>query len=95
MTERHAPDFSRTCEQEPRLWELWYQEPPAQLTEAACFRARLIRSLISDRFLLRFSSSVFNGFNRSNKRLACISMSFIFLPANRAKEDEEAKVGKS
>lgn len=54
------------------------------LTEAACFRAWLISSLISDRFLLRFSSNVFRGFNRSNKRLACVSTSFTFLPANRA-----------
>lgn len=84
-------EFRKTCEQEPRLWELWDSEPQAQLTEAACFRARLIRSLISDRFLLRFSSSVFKGFSRSNRRLACISMSFIFLPANRANKDREAR----
>lgn len=53
-----------------------------------------MRSLISDRFLLRFSSSVFKGFSRSNKRLACISMSFIFLPANRANKDKESRGGK-
>lgn len=83
-----STDLSRTCEQEPKRLDLWYEEPLAQLTEAACFRARLISNFISDRFLLRFSSSVFKGFSRSNKRLACISMSFIFLPANRANEEE-------
>lgn len=33
------------------------------LTEAACFRAWLISSLISDKFLLRFSSNVLRGFS--------------------------------
>lgn len=35
------------------------------LTEAACFRAWLIISFISDRFLLKFSPSNFKGCNLS------------------------------
>lgn len=68
------------------------QEPQKPtLTEAACFRAWLISSLISDRFLLRFSSNILRGFNRSNKRLACVSASLTLLPASRANKFKVAK----
>lgn len=41
------------------------------LTDAACLRAWLMSSLISDKFLLRFSSSIFRGFSLLSRRLAC------------------------
>lgn len=88
MTEPFAQAAPGTWLLEPQLRECWAAlggpgEHP--LTDAACFRAWLISSLISDRFLLRVSSRVFKGFSRSNKRLACVSTSLTFLPANKAK----------
>lgn len=55
-----------------------------ELTDAACLRAWLISSLISDRFLFRFSSSIFKGLSLSNKRLACASTSLTCFSAVNA-----------